>query len=301
MGKVVLFRISKIAQVLIIVFIFTILFSARSIAKSVDIQGPVNVSATVGEYYLDLSGWQSPFASIILTSDGVFLRSTVADSTGTFNLSSILIKQGFSNFCLKAVDYKQVGTSETCFTVMPATASITKQDIFLPPTMALSATEIAEGKDVYFLGYTMPSAKVFLFISNGKVLTGQAEKSGYYSFKLAKVKAGKYTLYAKAQYQGKDSLTPNKKLSLWVLSWVEQLLNVIKDVFIRRLWMLLTSIILNPLWIAVPIFILIIILLLKIWPEKFTFIYQNSLVLFLTKLFRRHPNKHLHHYWLLGE
>lgn len=300
MVRIPLSKISKIAQVLIIVFIFTILFSTKSFAKSVDIQGPVNVSATVGEYYLDLSGWQSPYASILLTSDGVFLRSTVADEKGVFNLSSILIKQGFSNFCLKAVDYKQVGTSETCFTVAPATASITKQAIFLPPTMALSATEIAEGKDVYFLGYTMPSAKVFLFISNGKVLTGQAEKSGYYSFKVSNLKAGKYTLYTKAQYQGKDSLTPNKKLSLWVLSWWEQLLNFIKDL-LRRLWLLLTSIVLNPLWIAIPIFILIIILLLKIWPEKFTFIYQNSLVLFLTKLFRRHPNKHLHHYWLLGE
>ena len=281
--------------------LFVCLFpQSKSLAAVTSSKGPVSVSASVGEYYLDLSGWQSPYASIVLTSDGVFLRATVADSSGVFYLPSILIKAGFSHFFLEAIDYKKIGTSYTCFTIEPATGSITKKDIFLPPTMALSAYQIPAGKDVFAFGYTMPLAKVFLFVSDGKILTVQADKTGYYRFKIAHLQAGRYTFYTKAQYKGKDSLTPDKKLSLWVLSWWEQLLNFIKDL-LAKLWLLLTSIALGPLWLGIPILILIIILLLKLWPERFTFIYQSAVVIFLTKLFRRHPKHHLHHYWLLGE
>lgn len=290
----------KLSLVFILVLLIFLFFTSKPLTYAAASKSSVNVSASVGEYFLDLSGWLSPYASIILTSDGVFLRSTVADAGGAFYLPSIRIKTGFSHFCLEGIDYKKIGTSYTCFTIEPATSSITKKNIFLPPTMALSASEIPAGKDVFVFGYTMSLAKVFLFISDGKILTTQADKTGYYRFKIDHVKAGKYTLYTKAQYNGKDSLTPDKKLSLWVQSWWEQLLNFFKDL-LKRLWLLLTSISLGPLWLAIPIFILIIILLLKLWPEKFTFIYQNAVVIFLTKLFRRRPKRHLHHYWLLGE
>jgi hypothetical protein len=290
----------KLPWVFALVLFIYLFPQSNSLAATTASKGSVSVSASIGEYYLDLSGWQSPYASIILTSDGVFLRATVADSNGVFYLSSILINAGFSHFCLEAIDFKQIGSSYTCFTVEPATDSITKKDIFLPPTMALSAYQIPAGKDVFVFGYTMPLAKVFLFVSDGRIVTVQADRTGYYRFKLAQLKAGKYTLYTKAQYKGKNSLTPDKKLSLWVLSWWEQLLNFIKNL-LERLWLLLTSIALGPLWLAIPVLILIIILILKLWPEKFTFIYQSTIVIFLTKLFRRHPKHHLHHYWLVGE
>lgn len=280
--------------------LFICLFPSKSLANSTIAKPPVSVSATVGQYYLDLSGWQSPYASILLTSDGVFLRSTVADANGQFYLSSILINAGFSHFCLEAIDYKKIGTSYTCFVIPPATSSVTKKDIFLPPTMAISATQIPAGDDVYIFGYSMPFAKILLYSSDGTILTTKADKTGYYRFKITHVKAGKYTFYTKANYKNRDSLIPDKRLSLWAMSWWEQLLNFIKNL-LQKLWALLTSISLEPLWLALPIVILIIILLLKLWPERFTFIYQNSVVVFLTKLFRRHPAHHLHHYWLLGE
>ena len=54
------------------------------------------VSAKVGDFYLNLSGYVSPFSSIILTSDGVFIRATTADQYGNFSISEVLIKSGFS-------------------------------------------------------------------------------------------------------------------------------------------------------------------------------------------------------------
>jgi hypothetical protein len=127
----------------------------------------------------------------------------------------------------------------------------------------------------------MPNADVTLNI-NGKELFTTADKEGYYQFKLTNLKAGSYSLYASATYHKKHSLSPTKKLNLKSLTWWEVFL-----LFIKNLWQnflrLLTSISLGPLWLVIPIIILIIILILKIWPERFTL-----------------GKKHLHHYYLVG-
>jgi len=293
------------SQVYIKTFFFILVFCTvlttyfllqKTVFASEGSSGSAKISARVGEFHLNVSGYISPHASIVMTSDGVFIRATVADRYGMFSFLNILINKGFSHFCLDAIDFKRLGESYTCFNFNPATGDITMTDIFLPPTLGLSRTEIAENSEVTAYGYTMPGAKVTLHLSNGTTLTTTADETGYYEFKIRGLKAGKYELYSTAEYNNKESLAPTRKIQLRALSWWEQIV-----AFFQELWnkfvKLLTSIYLNPLWIAVPILISIIILILKIWPEKFTFIYNSKLMAIFPGRRRR---KKLHHSWFIG-
>ena len=225
------------------------------------------VAGTVGEYYLNITGFSSPFSSISLYIDNVFIRGTVADENGNFSISQVLIKLGLSKFCLRAIDAKQLGQSESCINFPPASGSFEKKNIFLPPTLALSKSQIPEGSSTLAYGYTMPGAEVTLYLSSGEKLTAKADSSGYFEFVLKDLKAGKYTVYATARYNNIDSLAPSKKLYLTVLSQAGQVVEKVGN-FWDLLWKLLTSWGLGPLWIAIPIIILIIILILKLLPHR---------------------------------
>lgn len=256
-----------------------------------------SVSASLGDFYLNLSGYIAPFASIVLTSDGVYLRATTADEKGYFFITEVLIKKGFSKFCFDAVDFKRLGESFSCITIPPAKANVTMKDIFLPPTLGLSRSEITAGSSTVAYGYSMPGALVTLHFGN-KIYQVVADSTGYYQIVLKDVKAGVYQLYATAELNKVPSLNPEKKLTLKSLSSWDQfwqwLINLIK-----HFWIFLTSLSFGPLWLAIPILILIIILILKLWPERFTSLYNNRITMFFTRAFRK--EKHLlHHGWWVG-
>ena len=243
------------------------------------------VQASVGQFNLNLAGFISPFASVVLTSNGVFMGATTADAQGNFSFNQILISKGFSSFCLDAIDFKRIGESYTCFTIPPATASVTMRDIFLPPTLGLSRTKINEGGSATAFGYTMPNAKVTLHV-NGELLTTYADSTGYYQFTLQNLKAGNYSLYATAHYKQKESLSPTKKLQLESVSKPKQVANLLQnwwDALLRFLknWLW------NPLWLVIPILILIIILIRKLWGKQFPNPFKRK-------------NHRLHHYWWMG-
>ena len=281
-----------------LIFILLILNSYFIYLKPAEAGLKVPVQAQVGKFYLNLSGYISPYASVVLTIDGIFVRATVADAGGNFSISGVLIKEGFSHFCLEAVDFKRLGDSYTCFDIPPAKADVTKKEIFLPPTLGLSKNVIAEGGETVGFGYTMPGAEVTLYLSNGQKLTTFADQSGYYIFHIKNLKAGKYNLYARAIYDHKESLAPTKTIQLRALSWWEQIIAFIQSI-LKNIQKFFSSWALGPLWIGLPILILIIILILKIWPEKFTYLYQSRLMFFFTRAFRK-PKKPLHHAWWLG-
>jgi len=286
----------KILLILLLLLIF-LTFNLKSVPAA-QASFKVPVQAQVGKYYLNLSGYISPYASVVLTIDGIFVRATVADAGGNFSISGVLIKEGFSHFCLEAVDFKRLGDSYTCFDIPPAKGDVTMKEIFLPPTLGLSKNVIAEGGETLAYGYTMPGAAVTLYLSNGQKLTTFADQTGYYVFHIKNLKAGKYNLYARSIYNHKESLAPTKTLQLTALSWWEQIIAFIQSI-LKNIQKFFSSWALGPLWIGLPIIILIIILILKIWPEKFTFIYQSRLIIFFTRAFRK-PKRPLHHAWWVG-
>lgn len=287
------------ASLLLLLFSVLLINQSRVYAQSYTIKGGLGstVSGTVGKFYLNLSGYIAPFASIILTSDGVFLRATTADENGYFSLTDILIKAGFSKFCFDATDSKNFGKSYSCMSIPPATGSVTIEDIFLPPTLGLLKSEIAQGSSAIARGYSMPGALVTLHVGD-KTYTTNADESGYYEFIIKGLKAGTYQVYATASLSGKNSLEPQKKLTLKVLSVPGQLINFLKEL-LDKIIRFFTSIALGPLWIAIPILILIIILLKKLFPAAFTSIFVGKFFIFFPYILHR-KRKHLHHEWMFG-
>jgi len=288
----------KIHLVLLIFLIFN-LISTPALAQIPPLKGDLGstVSGTVGKFYLNISGYIAPFASIILTSDGLFLRATTADEYGYFSLTDILIKAGFSKFCFDATDSKNLGKSYSCMTIPPVTGDVTVKDIFLPPTLGLVKSEISEGSSAIARGYSMPGALVTLHIGD-KTYTTTADESGYYEFVIKGLKQGTYQVYATASLSGKNSLEPEKKLTLKVLSVPGQLINFLKEL-LDKIIRFFTSIALGPLWLAIPILILIIILLKKLFPAAFTSIFVGKFFIFFPYILHR-KKKHLHHEWLFG-
>ena len=257
------------------------------------------VAGSVGELYLTVSGYASPYASISLYINNIFVRGGTANDKGEFYISDVLIRDGLTGFCLKTVDFRHVGESESCFKTPPAKESIDKKQIFLPPTLALSKTDIAEGETTVAYGYTMPGADVVLRLDNGKTYNLKADKNGYFRLELKGLKAGKYSIYATATYKSFVSSSPVKKLSVHVLGWWEQFLKFLLDLF-NKLLKIFTSWSLGILWLVIPIIILIIILIIKIWKEKFVSIFSvfPRMVRFVYFLIPR--KRKLHHAWWVG-
>lgn len=274
-----------------LVLFFNFVFSNSIFAQTnKSLQGSLKtkVQASVGEFYLNLFGYIAPDASIVLTADGVFLRSTVADANGNFSILGILVNKGLSKICFNSVDFARIGESITCLNIPPVEASKTIRDIFLPPTLGLSRSEVAEGASVTAYGYSMPGDLVTLYLSNGKRLTTYADKTGYYQFTVKDLKAGTYNLYARAELKQKESLMPTKQLQLKSLSWWDQFIAFLKDLWDKFL-KFLRDLALGPLWLIIPILISIIILLVKLMPGRFGFL--------RSPLRKKHP---LHHKWWIG-
>lgn len=242
------------------------------------------VKARVGEFYLTISGFISPFASIAMSIDDIVVAATASDQEANFSISNILIKRGFSRFCLLAVDFKQLGESTTCVDVPPANGNVTLKDLFLPPTLGMQRLEVSPGEPARAFGYTMPGATVTLHLSDGRIFMTTANQEGYYEFELKDLLGGDYTVYATASYDGKESLAPTKVLSFHVLSFWQWLLLILK----KWLWLILLLLLVG-----------IGYLLYRLFPGKLSFITRLPFIhSFPRKWFRR--EKKLHHAWMFG-
>lgn len=247
------------------------------------------VTATVGQYHISISGYQSPYASIILkTQNGTFLASTTADSKGYFSISNILINSAVLEYCFQAVDFKRIGESDSCISVEggPITKDLTYTNVFLPPTIGLSKKQITVGQDGIIFGYTMPGATVYIDIE-GKVITVTADDSGYYTYIYKSVPEGVFRISSSATFSGQKSLTPTNDVVLESVSVTQQITNEGKKVvekITKKTPFNLLPFILLALALLVAIGILLYKLRVHMW------------VVFIDFLRRR---KKMHHDWFL--
>ncbi len=246
------------------------------------------VTATVGTFHLTVNGYQSPYASIILkTQNGVFLASTTADANGYFSISNILINSSVLTYCFQAVDFKRIGESEACITLEgPINSDITKNDIFLPPTIGLSKKQINAGQDAIIYGYSMPGATVYLYIE-GEIVTLTADTTGFYTYTYKNVPEGIFRITTSAELNDKKSLDPTNEVVLESLSVGQQITNTGKKAVEKVKKVVpfnLLPFLLIALGFLVAIGFLLYKLKLRIW------------VIFIDFLRRR---KKMHHDWFL--
>ncbi len=235
------------------------------------------IKASVGSYYFSVSGIASPFASIVMSNDSTFLASTVADQKGNFLIQKVLVNDGFSDFCFEVVDIKKIGDSYTCFKIEPLKKDFEKNGVFLPPTLGLSGKKLTPGSTVVASGYSMPNAKVYVNISKDIKIQVLTDLNGYYKSEITDLSAGKYSLFATANYEKKDSEKPTRTKDLESISSLE----VIKQNLIFIMFFV---------FIVLAIFILIIILMykkLKKWMSG-------------RKIKKQKQLKPEHHSWFLG-
>ena len=199
-------------KLFIILLFLSILFPRDIFAQS------TSVSASVGKYYVSISGYVSPFASVVMSAESIFMASTVADPQGYFTLKNVFVNEGFTDFCLEAIDVKRVGDSYTCLKIEPVFKDLSKSNIFLPPTMGLSGKKINPGSSIFASGYSMPNAKVIINISKDIKLESQADENGFYKYEIKDIPAGKYSLFATAYHENKDSEKPTRTKDLEALS-----------------------------------------------------------------------------------
>lgn len=282
----------------ICIFIYSFVFIFPLSAGAISGNASVNTQARIGKFTINISGFIAPFATVVLSSDTISMATVVADNAGNFSFSGILIKAGFSHFCLDATDAKKFGTSEGCLSFPPASGNLTFTNIFLPPTLGLVNAQIPLGSSAFARGYSMPGAQVTLHSGDGRVFTTIADSTGYFEFHPVYNSAGEFQLFADATLGKVASLEPQKKVTLTVQSLPQQVANQVEQVG-KNLSNLLK--ILGPLLLAIPILILIIILLKKLWPSLFPFIPRipaGTLPTFFD-LFKKRERK-LHHWWMKG-
>lgn len=186
--------------------------------------GAAVVIASVGDNYLNVNGYQSPNASIVITTtSGIFLQSTTADGNGYFGITNILITDNFPGFCFTAVDFERLGESESCVDIEETiTENQTYSDIFLPPTIGLSRRLISAGEDAQIFGYSMPHAQVDIEFE-GESVTMQADETGYYEYIYEDVPAGTYAFSSTGKLNGVDSLDPLNKAILEAITLADQI------------------------------------------------------------------------------
>ena len=257
---------SKSSKIFIVVlFAICYLLFAISARAQLEVDRDVKVEAGVGDNFLTVSGFISPFASVVMDTKGVFLASTVADREGNFVFKDIRIKDTLKNFCLKAVDIKRVGESTTCIQAKPVLGRLEKNGIFLPPTIGLSRRKVTEGESVSVFGYTMPQATSNVNIEGRGYITVTADSKGYYETKLENLKRGKYVLYATAELEDKKSLVPVSRVKVEAISGGAKIIILIIE-FLKWLWRIITQFFF--IWIILAILIPIFILLYKLFFAK---------------------------------
>lgn len=273
-------------------FVFTDNSHAQSLRPEFSQSRENTVIATVGSTTLTISGFQSPYASIILkTQSGTFLASTTADANGYFSISDVLINQSELVYCFQAVDFKRVGVSESCITIPgPIVGDVVYSGVFLPPTIGLSEKRINAGADAIIFGYSMPGAIVTLNI-NGKNVTISADSQGYYTYTYENVPEGTFTITASATLNEENSLDPTNNVILESLSVPEQIQETGEKLTEELTKKVPKSAI--ALW---PFFLLALALLtlIGILLYKLKFRFMIILVDFLRR------KKKMHHDWFLN-
>jgi cysteine-rich repeat protein len=134
-----------------------------------------------------LRGKAYPNASIDILLDGTKLASTQADSNADFLYTSTSITPGTATFSFLATDNKGVQsiTSSETFNVVQS-AVTTVNNIFIPPTVSVSATQLAPGALLSLFGQSVPGASVVTQLSDSATssLAALTDSSGNWALQV---------------------------------------------------------------------------------------------------------------------
>jgi preprotein translocase subunit SecG len=222
--------------------------------------GTVTTNATIRGNTFTVSGFTSPFASVVITTSGQFLISTTADTQGNFS-APVTIPVSTTALCLDALDFKRLGQSQACID----TTTTNPIGLFLPPTIGLLSTTIDAGQNATIYGYSLPRSTVIIN-SEGKIYTTTTDDAGYYAYTIESIPAGTFVFSALGEVLGAQSLPPTGGVELKALSLFEQASTTAQDVT-QSLTSITTSY-LVPILLTILFLIICILVFLYIKKRK---------------------------------
>lgn len=183
--------------------------------------GPPTVGATpyvsganpgampVSQTKVVLRGKAYPNAAVKILLDGKEIGTASADANADFLFSSTEVTPGTATFGFLATD--QEGntsiTSSIVFEVLQG-AVTTVANIFIPPTIVLSAKQLEPGALLTITGRTVPSAKVSTQVSGagGSSYVADADAAGKWALQIDTTPLAKGSHTAKSFFQLTDSV-----------------------------------------------------------------------------------------------
>lgn len=147
---------------------------------------PGNIPS-VTETRVVLRGKAYPRSVVNILLDGRITDTVQADANANFIYSTSAITPGTATFGFSSRDANGIDsmTTSVVFEVVQS-AVTTVANIFFPPTIRVSAPQVAPGESLTFNGQTIPGAKVFTEILPGKVvkLNAVADATGLWALQV---------------------------------------------------------------------------------------------------------------------
>lgn len=238
-----------------LICIFTIYYLIFTISPTPILAAePVQVTATVPYYWwLELTGWTSPYASVELTMERIVKRVTIADDQGKFTFR-IALPRLLAPFCLIATDISNISSHPLCLAPPPPEFDILIKEVVMPPTLKIDRGKIAKGETVAAQGYTTPNSEVVPYLFEEKqrkkflisslqspVLAAEVPKpqvksdqNGFYQLNLPSEEIGKNRIFVGSIFLANPS-PKSTTLVFDVLSWWRM---IIERLIAYGLWLL---------------------------------------------------------------
>lgn len=257
------------------------------------IEHKTTISTVVGENYLYLSGYSSPFALIYLSSSiGNIKNNTMADETGFFRFQFVFLPQKTGELCLIAEDLDGQASPPLYLPEPPANRNIHIENVLMPPTLSLFKGKANPNETNAANGKTFPNSKILVYLYSDPyvsfwskiknlIIRGvwaktaprlevESDSSGNFEFSLPSVEPADQNLFVASLLYGNYS-PKSFTLSFSTLSLGDKILLVLLWI-LDLIYLFLKSIVEDPtkvIWLEVPILIFLFLkVLLRGWIEK---------------------------------
>lgn len=218
---------TKITNLLI--FLSLIILSVAHPIQAAD--NFVQVSASIPNNYLTLTGYSSPSAKVELESSNTYAL-TFSDQNGLFTFDKLLLPKNSGELCLTATDANRRKSTPLCLPPLPPfKTSNVIGPILLPPTITLDSEQVDAYSTTFISGESIPNSPVNIHLYQTKdkaslivkpvqafsfpSLTTQSDQDGNYSFSVPTTYSSNYRLYSSVNF--KDNLSPKSNTLTYLL------------------------------------------------------------------------------------
>ncbi len=163
-----------------------------------------------------IQGLAYPNSAITILKDGVIIDTITADKNANFKDEIGDINAGISTFGLWAEDSAGNRSLTFSFTINVSAGMITTiSNIFLPPTIDLTATQLHQGEILGILGQTAPNVNVVIHINTGepiiKTIKSDFVGAYFYNFDTSPLEVGEHFTKTKSANPSNSSITDFSK------------------------------------------------------------------------------------------